>query len=576
MLVCRERRLAVMSSRMRALLVLAALLVVTVLTVGPLPVKAQTYSVSFTVVGLPSGIMTNYYVDGSVNGTIQTGDIKTLEFLPGRPHTVSVDLRVSGGNGTRYECRDNLWSFSDAGIPHTFTYKTQYYLDVMSQYGSPSGTGWYDEGTTAYAKLAVNMTEVSEGVRYVFARWEADASGQNIVSDPIVMDHPKKAVAVWKTQYTLRISSDPVDIFSPSTLWFDAGALASLSAPNGTALANTRFVFTQWGGDYAGLSPQGSLKMDGPKSIVAKYRTQYLLSIKFTPPEIEQQPDMPRSEWHDAGSSVPLGPVPQTLPVSSVERLTFDSWKLDGMTQQGLSMDVSMDGPHQVGVTYQTEYFLEVTSTIGETIGSGWYPSGETATFGVTYHGSDFPVKYSLTDWQSNPSTTITKLSATEAKIKMDRAYAVKAVWTSDYTPALIFLFVIGSVVILIAGFAFLAVKRPGSLGRLMSSFRRGPERGKLVPPGPAAAVPSPLVVCQKCGARVPESAGYCQSCGASLARVRLAESAELEVVDERVYEYILKRQGEISLSQASRDLRLSVDELKNSTERLKKKGRLE
>jgi len=569
-----------MSSRTRALLVLAALLVVTVLTFGPLPVKAQTYSVSFTVVGLPSGIETNYYVDGSRNGTIQTGEMKTLEFVPGRPHTVSVDLRVSGGNGTRYECSEagvstNLWSFSEAGI-HTFTYKTQYYLEVSSQYGSPTGTGWYDEGATAYAKLVVNMTEVSEGVRYVFARWEADASGQNIVSDPIVMDHPKKAVAVWKTQYSLRISSDPVDIFSPSTLWFDEGALASLSAPNGTAVADTRFVFAQWSGDYAGLSPQGSLKMDGPKSVVAKYKTQYLLSIKFTPPDIEQEPDMPRSEWHDAGATVPLGPVRQILPVSSVERLTFDSWKIDGMTQQGLSMDVSMDGPHQVEVTYRTEYYLEVTSTIGETTGSAWYPSGETATFSVTYHGSDFPVKYTLTDWQSSPSTTIAKLSATEAKIKMDRAYVVKAVWASDYTPALIFLFAIGSVVILIAGLAFLAVKRPGSLARLMSSFKRGPGRGKLVAAGSAAAVPGSIVVCQKCGARVPESAVYCQSCGASLAPARPTEPAVLEAVDERVYEYIVKRQGEISLSQASKDLRLSVDELRNSTERLKKKGRLE
>jgi len=131
-------------------------------------------------------------------------------------------------------------------------------------------------------------------------------------------------------------------------------------------------------------------------------------------------------------------------------------------------------------------------------------------------------------------------------------------------------------VVILIAGLAFLAVKRPGSLARLMSSFKRGPGRGKLVAAGPAAAVPSSLVVCQKCGARVPESAVYCQSCGASLAPARPTEPAVLEAVDERVYEYIVKRQGEISLSQASKDLRLSVDELRNSTERLKKKGRLE
>lgn len=54
-----------------------------------------------------------------------------------------------------------------------------------------------------------------------------------------------------------------------------------------------------------------------------------------------------------------------------------------------------------------------------------------------------------------------------------------------------------------------------------------------------------------------------------------MAARPSLEAVDERVYDYIVKRHGEISLSRASTDLGLSVDEVKRSTERLKKKGRL-
>jgi predicted ArsR family transcriptional regulator len=49
----------------------------------------------------------------------------------------------------------------------------------------------------------------------------------------------------------------------------------------------------------------------------------------------------------------------------------------------------------------------------------------------------------------------------------------------------------------------------------------------------------------------------------------------DLTAMDDRVYEYVVKQHGEISLSQASADLGISADELKKSTERLKKKGRL-
>jgi predicted transcriptional regulator of viral defense system len=45
--------------------------------------------------------------------------------------------------------------------------------------------------------------------------------------------------------------------------------------------------------------------------------------------------------------------------------------------------------------------------------------------------------------------------------------------------------------------------------------------------------------------------------------------------LDDKVYDYIVKHEGVISTSKASSDLGLSVNELKEITERLKKKGLL-
>jgi len=81
------------------------------------PVHASTtYSVSLSVVGLPAGTPTRYYVDGTFIGTIQTGETKTMGFVPGPAHLLSVDLTVG-----EYVCRDNLWYVSEAGY-HVFSY----------------------------------------------------------------------------------------------------------------------------------------------------------------------------------------------------------------------------------------------------------------------------------------------------------------------------------------------------------------------------------------------------------------------------------------------------------------------
>jgi hypothetical protein len=538
----------------------------------PALVEAQTYSITFTVTGLPAGVRTQYYLDGVLNGTMSTAEAKTLDLSLGIAHAISVDLYVGGGNGTRYQCGDNVWSSSGSGVK-TFIYKTQYYLEVASLYGSPSGSDWYDDGTTAQARLAANMTVGPEGVRYVFVRWEQDASGQGTVSDPILMNRPSKAVAQWKTQYNLRMSYDPVGIFSPSTLWFDADSTADFVAPQGTNGTDARQIFVQWGGDYSDTNVHGSIHMDGPKSVTAKYKAQYRLSVTFDPPEIAQRVTLSNSTWYDASQAATLGPVPQIIPESSAQRFAWFSWNVDGMTQPGTSVDIVMDRPHSVRLMYQTQYYLLVTSALGEPKGTGWYVSGQKAKFGVAYSGSELLVKHTLAGWRLNSSNVINTLPSTVTEVTMDRPYVIEAQWNTDYAPLWVFIFSSVSAVIVFVAFIVMIVKRPGSFGRLRSSLRFGLGRRKIG--GPGTTLQGPLVPCQKCGVGIPNTAEYCRACGAIQVPRRASAASDLEKLDNRVYDYVVKRHGEISLSQASRDLELSVEEVRLSTERLKKKGRL-
>jgi ribosomal protein L40E len=549
-----------------------AMLVFLSLTLTPVYVEAQTYSVSFTVTGLPVGVRTQYYLDGMLNGTIATGETRTLGLSSGAMHTLSVDLNVGGGNGTRYQCANNVWSLTGE-VPHTFSYETQYYLGVVSLYGSPSGSDWYKEGTTVQARLAANMTAGSEGTRYLFVKWQQDASGQGTFSDPITMNSPKRAIAQWKTQYNLRVSFDPVGVFSPSTLWFDADSTAEFVAPEGTNGTDARQVFVGWAGDYSGTALRGSIHMNGPKSVTAKYKAQYKLSVVFDPPETAQRIVLSNTTWYDAGQNAALGPVPQIISISEspAERFAWFSWNIDNMTEPGTTVEILMNRPHSVRLVYQMQYYLLVTSPLGEPAGTGWYASGQKAKFGVAYSGSELLVKHSLAGWRLNSSNVIDTVPPTVTEVTMDRPYVVEAQWTTDYTPMWVFILALVSAAVVFSVVMFIILKRPGSLGRLQ--LRSGLGRRKIASPGATAQVS--LVLCQKCGAGIPSTAAICQACGAVQVRGQTSAAPETEKLDNQVYDYIVRRGGEISLSQASRDLGFSVEELRLSTERLSRKGRL-
>jgi uncharacterized repeat protein (TIGR02543 family) len=84
----------------------------------------------------------------------------------------------------------------------SWTWKTQYYLAVTSDYGSTQGSGWYDSGTYAYAAVSPTTSIGAGGAQFVFAGWSGSASGSNSPSNAIVMDNSKTATAIWSPTQT--------------------------------------------------------------------------------------------------------------------------------------------------------------------------------------------------------------------------------------------------------------------------------------------------------------------------------------------------------------------------------------
>lgn len=534
-----------------AILILLAFISLILLTRS---VGAETfYNVTTSVQGIPVGLSTTLYIDGVSNGTLSVGKSVTSVFVSGSTHVLSVDYYVpnSGGDkGTRYSTNSPSWSFSGPGS-HTFTYSTQYLLTVQTPYSAATGGGWYDAGASVQTVLKNGQVDEGQGTRLVFTGWMSDASGSNLTSNKIFLDSPKTAVTSWKTQFLLIINSDPPSngVEFRGGGWYDSGTQATFGSQSVIKAAqDTRLSFSSWTGDYSGQTASGTVVMDRPKVVTAHFSAQYLLTVQYDPSSILSHYNETHAGWYDAGSTVQLGPVPPSVELSSVERLKFSNWVNNGQVIANFSTRIALNKPTKVTLTYVTQYYVAVTTTHGSVSGSGWYDNGATAKISVSTD-TNWPVSYSFVGWNVNPSGRLVK-GASDASwsLVVDKPYVVQATWNANYL--LLTALVVGMTLATASLAAGVILRR-----------RRKPFRGAKVTPGKA---------CKSCGSPI-QSGMYCQNCGSPSQSIPISEAS----VEDKVYDYILKHEGVISLSKAASDLGITVEKVKDVTEKLKAEGRL-
>ena len=132
-----------------------------------------------------------WYDEGSVaNVTVKS---------PVRKAEAGVRLVFAGWSGDSNSTSKNVAMVIVAPSSVAANWKTQYFLEVVSPYSEVKGRGWYDQNSTA--NFSVNSTVSREyGVRYFFDKWSGDFEGIS-TEGSVVMDAPRKVVAVWKMNY---------------------------------------------------------------------------------------------------------------------------------------------------------------------------------------------------------------------------------------------------------------------------------------------------------------------------------------------------------------------------------------
>jgi len=155
----------------------------------------------------PAGV--NVTIDG-VQYTSQQLLANIFEWENGTTHTMQVTATISGNAGVRYAFQH--WTDGSKDLSRSITitrhgdysalFNTQYELKVISDFGNPQGSGWYNAGSKATFSVTSPSPESGLlgllGGRFIFQGW----TGYAVASSPtstITMNGPKTVQAIWRT-----------------------------------------------------------------------------------------------------------------------------------------------------------------------------------------------------------------------------------------------------------------------------------------------------------------------------------------------------------------------------------------
>ncbi|MEM3661107.1 MAG: hypothetical protein QXU11_12085 [Thermoproteota archaeon] len=150
--------------------------------------------------------------------------------------------------------------------------------------------------------------------------------------------------------------------------------------------------------------------------------------------------------------------VPSEIVVGRTKYI-FSQWS-NGMTQNPMTIRLTEDT--ELTATYRTEVFLEVSSELGTTSGSGWYKVDEEVTISIspTVVSKDFFTNYVFEGWRLDGS--IVSTSPTYSFV-VDRPVTLVASWRTEIKLSAIGL-IVGVILFVIVSAAILMARRRKSI----------------------------------------------------------------------------------------------------------------
>ncbi|MFC1569264.1 FlgD immunoglobulin-like domain containing protein [bacterium] len=405
---------------------------------------------SYTVPGSNQTVTANFQTEyeltiNSTHGSPTGADWYTA----GSSATFGVTSPESGGAGTRYVFTG--WTGGGSGsytgtsasytvtmnnpITETASWKTQYQLTVNSTYGSPSGAGWYDAGTSATFGVTT-PTSGGTGTQYILINWTGSGTGSysgTSASYTVTMNNSIIETASWNTQYYLTTTENPPagGSISPATpgAWYNSGTVVPVNATEAGG-----YQWAGWSGALSGTTRPQNITMNSVKSVTANFGKEVQITVNTSPSGRSFTVD--GTTYTSSQTFTWIENSSHTLSVTSPQsgatgiRYLYSSWNDGG----GQSHSYTVPGSNQtVTANFQTQYELIINSTHGSPSGAGWYTAGASATFGVTSPESGGTgTQYVFSSWTGSGSGSYTGTNASHT-VTMNNPITETASWKTQY-----------------------------------------------------------------------------------------------------------------------------------------------
>ena len=159
-------------------------------------------------------------------------------------------------------------------ITETALWQRQYYLNITTDYGNATGSGWYDANSTVVASITSNIISTGAGSREVFLGWNNSITSNKT---SVKVGSQEALHAIWQRQYYLNVTTDYSN--ATGSGWYDANSIANVSVSNTVVQINqtARIVFTNWSNGYK--SGNISIVISKPYRVNALFKKQYLIRL---------------------------------------------------------------------------------------------------------------------------------------------------------------------------------------------------------------------------------------------------------------------------------------------------------
>jgi len=135
-----------------------------------------------------------------------------------------------------------------------------------------------------------------------------------------------------------------------------------------------RLAFQGWSGNATGTHlTSDPILMDGPKTAVAQYGTQFYLDVSSAYGTVLG------ADWYDQGTTAHAIVASREVEVTPGTRELFVGWSGDAAGTDVTSNGIAMDRSKIATAVWRTQYSLTIQAGPGTAATAGWYDAGATA-----------------------------------------------------------------------------------------------------------------------------------------------------------------------------------------------------